>query len=105
MWTSGLSSCSPRAISRFGDLGGWTLNHRLRACYAKGTANPAVRADTRQAELKAAVIDLISLPDEKYEIEGELICRYFDERSRGPVARFKSNKIMLGLEDKRTDSC
>jgi len=70
---------------------------------AKGTVNPAVRASTRQPDLKAAVIDLTTLPDETYEIEGELICRYFDERSSGPGARFKSNKIMLGPEDKRTE--
>jgi hypothetical protein len=70
---------------------------------AKGTANPAAMSHTSQPNRKASVINLSILPNEPYEIEGELICRYADERSMGPGAILKSNKIYLAPGDDRTE--
>lgn len=62
---------------------------------AKGTANPSAMSDTSQPDLKASILDLSVLPNEPYEVEAELTCRYADERSEGPGARLKSNKVYL----------
>ncbi len=53
---------------------------------AKGTADPAATSDARQLDLKASLLELTVLPEEPYEVEAELICRYADERSTGPGA-------------------
>jgi hypothetical protein len=66
---------------------------------AKGTANPDAMSDTRQPDLKSSIIELGVLPNEPYEVEAELTCRYADERSVGPGAKLKSNKIHLAPGD------
>jgi hypothetical protein len=70
---------------------------------AKGTVNPAAMSDTSQPDMKASVVDLNVLPNEPYAVEGELTCRYADERSMGPGATLKSNKVYLGPGDDRTE--
>jgi hypothetical protein len=70
---------------------------------ANGTVNPAAMSDTSQPDLKASVVDLSILPNERYEVEGELTCRYGDERSFGPGATLKSNKVYLEPGDDRTE--
>jgi hypothetical protein len=70
---------------------------------AKGTANPAAKSDTSQPDMKASVVDLSILSNEPYEVEGELTCRYSDERSSSPGAKLKSNKVYLGSGDARTE--
>jgi hypothetical protein len=70
---------------------------------AKGTVNPAAMAHTSQPDMKTSVVDLSILPNEPYEIQGELICSYADERSVGPGATLKSNKIYLGPGEDRTE--
>lgn len=70
---------------------------------AKGTTNPASMSNANQPDQKASIIDLSLLPNEPYEVEAELICRYADERSEGPGARLKSNKIHLEAEDQRIE--
>jgi hypothetical protein len=66
---------------------------------AKGTADENAMADTRQPDLKASIVELSVLPDEPYEVEAELTCRYADERSFGPGAKLKSNKVHLAPGD------
>ena len=68
---------------------------------AKGTVNPAAMSDASQQD--TSVADLSILPNERYEVEGELTCRYSDERSSGPGARLKSNKVYLEPGDDRTE--
>ncbi len=68
---------------------------------AKGTVNPAAMSDASQQDLSVA--DLSVLPNERYEVEAELTCRYADERSFGPGARLKSNKVYLEPGDDRTE--
>ena len=70
---------------------------------AKGTANPKALSDIRQPDLKASVIELSVLPNEPYEVEAELICRYADERSNAPGAALKSNRINLVPGDGRAE--
>jgi hypothetical protein len=70
---------------------------------AKGTANPAATSDARQADLEGSFIELSVLPEEPYEIEAELTCRYADARSEGPGATFKSNKAYLTPGDDQTE--
>jgi hypothetical protein len=70
---------------------------------AEGTANAAAMSDATQPDLKASVLDLSVLPNESYEVEAELTCRYRDERSEGPGARLKSNKFHLEPKDQRTE--
>jgi hypothetical protein len=69
---------------------------------AKGTVNPDAMSHTSQPDLKASVVDLSVLPNEPYDVEAELTCRYADERSVGPGAKLKSNKIHLAAVDERT---
>jgi len=66
---------------------------------AKGTADASAMSDASQPDLRESILDLSVLPDEPYEVEAELICRYADERSEGPGARLKSNKVYLRPED------
>ncbi len=68
---------------------------------AKGTVNPAAMSDASQQDMSVA--DLSILPNERYEIEVELTCRYSDERSSGPGATLKSNKFYLEPGDDRTE--
>lgn len=70
---------------------------------AKGTANTAAMSDTKQPDLKASIVDLSVLPNEPYEVEAELTCRYADERSVGPGARLQSNKFYLEPKEPRTE--
>ncbi len=63
---------------------------------AKGTANPDAMSDARQPDLKASVVELNVLPNEPYDLEAELTCRYADERSVGAGANLKSNKDSSG---------
>lgn len=70
---------------------------------AKGTVNPAAMSHTIQPDMKASVVDLSILSNEPYEVEGKLTCRYANERSIGPGATLKSNKVYLGPEDYRTE--
>jgi hypothetical protein len=53
--------------------------------------------------MKASIIDLTILPNESYEVEAELICRYSDERSSKSGAKLKSSRIYLGSGDGRTE--
>jgi hypothetical protein len=66
---------------------------------ATGTSHPDAMSDARQPDLKASVVEMSVLPDEPYEVEAELTCRYADERSVGPGAKLKSNKIYLAPGD------
>ncbi len=66
---------------------------------AKGTTNPRALSDARQPNLKASVIALSVLPDEHYDVEAELTCRYADEQSLGPGAKLQSNKIHIAPGD------
>ena len=61
--------------------------------------NGDAMSDARQPDLKASVIELSVLPNEPYEVEAELTCRYADERSVGPGAKLKSNRIHLAPGD------
>lgn len=70
---------------------------------AKGTANPDAMSDARQPDLKTSVVELSVLPNEPYELEAELTCRYADERSVGPGAKLKSNKIHLAPGDDQNE--
>jgi hypothetical protein len=70
---------------------------------AKGTANDHVVSHAHQADLKRSVLDLTTLPDEAYEVEAELTCRYADERSLGPGTTLKSNREFLGPRDTRKE--
>jgi hypothetical protein len=70
---------------------------------AKGTADPAAKSDARQLDMKVSVAELSVLPDEPYEVEAELTCVYADERSIGPGATLRSNKIYLKPGDERTE--
>ena len=65
---------------------------------AKGI-NADAMSDARQPDLKASIVELSVLPNEPYEVEAELTCRYADERSVGPGAKLKSNKIHLASGD------
>lgn len=63
---------------------------------AKGTANADAMSDTRQPDLKASIVELTVLPNEPYEVEAELTCRYADARIlSGPGAKLKSNRAYL----------
>lgn len=66
---------------------------------ATGTAHPGAMSNVRQPDLKASVVEMSVLPNEPYEVEAELTCRYADERSVGPGAKLKSNKIYLAPGD------
>jgi hypothetical protein len=71
---------------------------------AKPTSNPAAMSDTKQPNLKASVIELSVLPDEPYEVEAELTCRYADARIlSGPGAKLVSNKIYLAPGDNQKE--
>jgi len=70
---------------------------------AKGTVRPDALSHTSQPDLKASVINLSVLPSEPYEVEAELTCRYADERSMGPGAKLKSNKVYLPPSDDRKE--
>jgi len=70
---------------------------------AKGTANRVAMSHTSQPDMKASVVDLSILPNEPYKVQGELICRYADERSIGPGATLKSNTVYLGRGDNRAE--
>lgn len=69
---------------------------------AKGTANPELTSDA-STDTRASVGDLKILPNEPYEVQAELTCRYADERSVGPGATLKSNRVYLTPEDGRTE--
>lgn len=71
--------------------------------HAKGTANPAAVSDGNQPDEKASIVDLSVVPNEPYEVEAEVICRYADERSEGPGATLQSNKAYLERADHRTE--
>jgi hypothetical protein len=60
---------------------------------AKGTVHPDIMADASQQDMSVA--DLSLLAYERYEVEAKLTCRYSDERSSGPGATFKSNRVYL----------
>jgi hypothetical protein len=66
---------------------------------AKGSSNPDAMSNARQPNLKASTVDLSILPNEPYDVEAELTCRYADEQSVGPGAKLKSNKIRLAPGD------
>jgi hypothetical protein len=66
---------------------------------ATGTANPDAKSDVRHPDLKASVVELNVLPNEPYDVEAILTCQYADERSVGPGAKLKSNKIRLAPGD------
>lgn len=67
---------------------------------AKGTTNPDAMSDTTQPNLKASIVELSVLPNEPYEVEAELICRYAGGQIlSAPGARLKSNKIYLAPGD------
>lgn len=70
---------------------------------AKGIVNPKAMWDGTQPNMEASVIKLSVLPNEPYEVEAELTCRYADERSVGPGATLKSNKIGLAPGDGQTE--
>jgi hypothetical protein len=70
---------------------------------AKGTVNADARSNTRQPDLKKSVVVLSVVPNERYEVEAELTCRYADERSIGPGAELRSNKVLLRPDDDRTE--
>jgi hypothetical protein len=70
---------------------------------AAGTVNPGAMSHTKQPDLKASVVDLGLLPNEAYEVEAELTCRYADDRSMGPGASLKSNKVYLPTGDDRKE--
>jgi hypothetical protein len=70
---------------------------------AKGTVNPDALSYTSQPDMKASVVDLSILPNEPYDVEAQLICRYADDRSVGPGKTLKSNKVHLGTGEGRTD--
>ena len=67
---------------------------------AKGTAHPEALSN---AILNASVGKMSVLPNEPYELEAGLTCRYADERSVGPGAKLKSNKIYLSPGDGRKE--
>jgi hypothetical protein len=67
---------------------------------ARGTANPDAKADVRQPELKASIIELSVLPNEPYEVAAELTCRYAGGLIlSAPGSKLKSNKIYLAPGD------
>ena len=66
---------------------------------AKGTVN----ANAMSNPETASVVRMSVLPNEPYELEAELTCRYADERSVGPGVTLKSNKILLGPGDDRKE--
>jgi hypothetical protein len=70
---------------------------------AKATANPAAMSDTSQPDMKGSVVDLSIVPDEPYEVQATLTCRYADARSIGPGATLKSNKVYLAPGDDRKE--
>jgi len=70
---------------------------------AKGTVNSEAMSHTKQPDLSASIVDLSLLPNEPYQVEAQLTCRYADERSVGPGATLKSNKIFLGPGDDRKE--
>jgi hypothetical protein len=70
---------------------------------AKGAVNPGAMSDTKRPDLKASVVDLSVLPNEPYEVEAELTCRYADDRRMGPGVKLKSNKVYLPTGDDRTE--
>jgi hypothetical protein len=58
---------------------------------------------TKQPDSNASVVDLSVLPNEPYEVEAELTCRYANDRSMGPGAKLKSNKVYLPIGDDRKE--
>jgi hypothetical protein len=70
---------------------------------AKGTANPAVTADAKRRDLKAGLLELTVLPEERYEVEAELTCVYSSNGVRGPGATLRSNKSYLVPGDDQTE--
>jgi hypothetical protein len=71
---------------------------------AKGVSNPDARADMRQPDLKASVVELSVLPNEPYELEAELTCRYADARIlSGPGVKLKSNKTYIAPGDNQKE--
>ena len=66
-------------------------------------ANPSFTSDANQPDLNASILELAVLPNEPYEVEAELTCRYADKRSEGPGARLKSNKASLQPGDQQTE--
>jgi hypothetical protein len=70
---------------------------------AKGTDNPAAESRTTQPDTKASVFDLSIVPNEPYEVEAEVICRYWDQRSSGPGAFLRSNTVYLRPGDDRVE--
>ncbi len=70
---------------------------------ARGIANPSALSDANQPDMKQGVIDLNILPEEPYELEAKLVCRYADERSQGPGAMLKSNKVSLSPRDEQKE--
>jgi len=69
---------------------------------ARGTVNRSAMSETSQPDLEAGIVELSILPNEPYEVEAELICRYADDRSSAPGATLKSNKDYIGPTDNRT---
>ena len=68
---------------------------------AKGIRNPAAMAHTQQKNLKASVVDLLILPDEPYEVEAKLTCRYAGGNIlSAPGAKLESNQIYIDPSDK-----
>jgi hypothetical protein len=70
---------------------------------AKGTVNPSAMSHTRQPAMRSSVVDLSILPEEPYEVEAELTCRYADARSMGPGATLRSNRLHIAPGDNRTE--
>jgi hypothetical protein len=70
---------------------------------AKGTVNPEAMSNTSQKDMKTSVVDLNILATESYQVQGELICTYADERSIGPGATLKSNTVYVKPGDDQTE--
>jgi len=70
---------------------------------AKGTVSHDAMSHTSRPDFKVSVVDLSVLPKEPYEVEAELTCRYADDRSVGPGAKLKSNRVYFQPGDDRKD--
>jgi len=70
---------------------------------ARGNVNTAAMAQKKQPDLKKSVVDLSVLPNESYEVDASLTCRYWDDRSIGPGAKLNSNQVHLKPGDGQTE--
>jgi len=70
---------------------------------ATGTFNSAATAHTSQPNPRMSIVDVSLVPNEPYEIQAELICRYADESSVGPGQILKSNQAHFSARDDRKE--